>query len=176
MCNEAAGSPWHPAHRRPPRPHPASLRAAAAGHMLAAAMPAHAHHAPSGAQSRASRSSAALCMMACCSTEHQPLGAVGRCIGPAAGASCTIRKHSACSHQPPRSAPPTCTPRPQPSTCSARKRRWALKPSARHHRHAIQLTEGPHTTCCQPPCCQPPCSLLAAAMPAHAHHAPSGAP
>ena len=53
-------------------------------------------------------------------------------------------------------------------------RKSALNSSERHFRHAIQPREHLRTTCCQPPCCSR-CSLLAAAIPSHAHHAPSGA-
>ena len=124
------------------------------------------------ARSKVSRCSAALCMLGRCSNPSQVLGAVGRCIRLGAGASCTIRKHSACSHRPPRTAlhmhPPTPAEHMQ---CVLRK--CAFNSSEQHDRHAIQPTEHLPTTCRQPPCCSR-CSVLAAAMTPHAHHAPSG--
>ena len=50
----------------------------------------HMHILPPSARSRVSRCSAALCMLGRCSTPSQVLGAIGRCIGLGAGASCTI--------------------------------------------------------------------------------------
>ena len=125
------------------------------------------HIVPPSARSKVSRCSAALCMLGRCSTPSQVLGAVGRCIRLGAGASCTIRKHSACSHRPPRTAlhmhPPTPAEHMQ---CELRK--CAFNSSEQHDRHAIQPTEHLPTTCRQPPCCSR-CSVLAAAMTPHAH-------
>ena len=77
---------------------------------------------PASARSGVARCSATHCIIGRSSTQCQALGAVGRCIGLAAGASCSIRKHPACSHRPPRRAPSTCTPQPhmmQLLACSA---------------------------------------------------------
>ena len=128
---------------------------------------------PSSAQSGRARWSAAHCIIDRCSTQAQVRGATGRCIGLSPGASCTIRKHSVCSHQPPRSAPPHARPD-RAEHMQRNQRKWALNPSERHHRHEMQPRDGTPTTFCQPPCCSR-CSDLAAAVPAHAHHAPSGA-
>ena len=129
------------------------LRAAAVGHVLAAAVPAHAcASCPSSAQSGRARMSAAHCIIDRCSTQAQVLGATGRCIGLSPGASCTIRKHSVCSHRPPRSAPPHARPD-RAEHMQREQRKCALNPSERHHRHGMQPRDGAPTTFCQPPCC-----------------------
>ena len=52
--------------------------------------------------------------------------------------------------------------------CAKNRHAHAMR---QHDRHGIQPAEHLPTTCRQPPCCSR-CSVLAAAMPAHAHCAP----
>ena len=141
--------------------------------MLAAAVPTHAHR----AQAQHDRGFRGVRQHIAC------LGAAAssaRLSVVSAGASGSVLvllapspKHSGCSHRLPRSAPHMLPPTPaEHMQCELRKS--ALNSSERHFRHAIQPREHLRTTCCQPPCCSR-CSLLAAAIPSHAHHAPSGA-
>ena len=122
----------------------------------------HMHILPPSARSMVSRCSAALCMLGRCSTPSQVLGEVGRC---------TIRKHSACSHRPPRTDPPHAPRRPQLSTCSAscESGRSIPQSSTIAMRYSPQTTFRPHAGS---PHAAAGGHVLAAAMAAHAHCAP----